>query len=325
MNVSTMSSIQCFKIFHKEPNIKRWDRAALLACLITEFFFIIISSTMLIYALVKTNRILSITTKLFIYLSTCDLWIGLCTIPLQLFAICFGSRTPCAVVGVQAFSNSFFPLVSTWTIVTLTVLRYLAIKKPLIKVHNGTVLFALFMQLLLSVGFSSVYVYYSMQPQLSTVMGIYLIVVSVFIFFVIGNSILLNFTVHMALRHKRENVIRTQSMTRNIRQKEASNTLLILLILLSICYLPNGISFLTTAYNILSHNLDKDHAYRLYTPWTHNIMLLNSGFNSFAYIMRTRKIRQFYANLLCRKYNRTNSQITTRGSTYCEEEVSQKL
>jgi len=131
-------------------------------------------------------------------------------------------------------------------------------------------------------------------------MGIYLLVTALFVFVFITISVILNVIVHITLKSKKDNNrVRSESVMRNIHQKEATSTLLILSVMLSVCYFPNALSFSVIGYNIISDNIEKSSSYRQYTPWTHYLVLLNSGFNSFAYILRTKTIHEFYAKHLC--------------------------
>ena len=288
-NTSVELIAGCYKVFNTNYGIlEEWDRFVLLICLVIAFVFINTSSIMLIYALLKTNTVCRMTTKIFIYLSSCDLLTGLFTVPLQIVSITMGSNVPCVIVGMQAFFNAFGPIASMCAIFTLTVMRYLAIKKPLKKIDNQTIFFALFLQIVLSLLLSTIYTYLSLSPYITVAMGIYLLVTALFVFVFITIVVILNIIVHLALKVKKDDSsrVRTESVIRNVHQREATNMLLILSILLLVCYFPNAVSFSVIGYNIIINNSQKNSFYREYTPWTHYLVLLNSGFNSFAYIQR---------------------------------------
>ena len=113
-----------------------------------------------------------------------------------------------------------------------------------------------------------------------------------------GASVAINTFLHFSLSKKRP--IRKNSTVSRASQRNATNTLLLLSLILVLCYFPNGVAFGIIGYHVIGQNTVKS-VYRDYVPWAHIPMVLNAGINSFVYIVRNRRIKQHYSDIiLCR-------------------------
>lgn len=287
----------CYRIFNEE-DFNSTNRILLLSFLIFAFIFITISNILLIHGLRKTKRTFTTTTKLFIFLSSSDLVTGLITCPLQIFMIILGARSTCYQVGIQAFFNAFTPLLSMFTLLTISILRCNSMQSPLKRMKEKHVfmwlLFGACIALLLTIW----YIDTSQKPEVTMSLGIFLIVVTALCVLVNGASVAINTFLHFSLSKKRP--IRKNSTVSRASQRNATNTLLLLSLILVLCYFPNGVAFGIIGYHVIGQNTVKS-VYRDYVPWAHIPMVLNAGINSFVYIVRNRRIKQHYSDIiLCR-------------------------
>ena len=300
--------MECYRIFTSNT-FEQWPQSMFFWAMVLAFVFIVGLNTFLMVALIKTNpKQLTVTTKLFIYLTFWDLVIGLVTIPTQLVSIIIGESSSCLLIGLQAFLNAFSPQQSMSTIFTLSLFRYITITKPLTRIGVKHLYTALTVNFVMSIAISLWYLKNSMVQEIDKEMGYFLITITAYVLLVIGGSIILNMSLYYKLmkRWKESLVIGINQSTE--RHKHANVTMILLTVILIICYVPNGISFSVFGYRIITN---AKQSYRSYTPLAHFIMLSNAGFNSLTYILRTRKIRQYLRKLLLGTNSDTNQYIAT--------------
>lgn len=291
-NNTPSESVLCFSY---EKSFRQENLLILFICTSMMTIFSIITSSMLIYGLIKTNKVLSMTTKLFIYLSICDIVIGFVVLPNQLVSMRL--QLPCTMIVTRAFINIIGINFSMFIILTLTVLRYLSINNPLQKVQDRKVYIALFVELALLPGFSFIYVYLSYKPELSIMMGILLLFCAVYMLVFVIISVALNIILQKTLQGKQKSCVTTQSKIRMVRQKKAIDTLLTLLVVMIVCYLPGTVAVSVTAYNYLSNKTQTNLVWRHSKQWATFTIGLNSSLNSLVYILRTKRIRPFYVTI----------------------------
>ncbi|XP_066936476.1 uncharacterized protein [Clytia hemisphaerica] len=301
MTLTTFQPInnnECYRIFN-EDSFNNLNRKLLLSFLIFAFCFINASNIMLIHGLRRTNRTFSTTTKLFIFLSSSDLVTGLITCPMQVIMLSLGVQSTCLQVGIQAFFNAFTPLLSMFTLLTMSILRCISMQRPLKRTKEQHVWMWLMCQVVIALILTIWYVDISQKSNTTQSLGIFLIVVTALCVLVNGASVVINTFLHFSLS-KNKPIRKNSTVTRAKQQKGATNTLLILSIILVLCYFPNGVAFGVIGYHILGRNTVKT-VYRDYVPWAHIPMVLNAGINSFVYIIRNRRIKQYYKDVfLCR-------------------------
>ena len=272
---------ECYRIFNKD-SFNNLNRKLLLSFLIFAFCFINASNIMLIHGLRRTNRTFSTTTKLFIFLSSSDLVTGIITCPMQVIMLTLGIESTCLQVGIQAFFNAFTPLLSMFTLLTMSVLRCLSMQRPLKRTKEKHVWMWLMCQVAIALMLTIWYVDISQKSNTTQSLGIFLIVVTALCVLVNGASVVINTFLHFNLSKKNKPIRKNSTVTRAKQQKGATNTLLLLSIILVLCYFPNGVAFGVIGYHILGRNTVKT-VYRDYVPWAHIPMVLNAGINSFVY------------------------------------------
>ena len=302
-HLAAPSKSSCYRIFNEE-HFDNANRSLLLVCLAFSFFFINISNFLLIHGLWKTKKHFTTTTKLFIFLSCSDLVTGVITCPMQILMITLGVRSTCLQVGIQAFFNAFTPLLSMFTLLTISSLRYNSMQSPLKRMKESQVFVWLALGACIALLLTSWYTDISQKSEVTLSLGIFLIVVTALCVLINGASVAINTFLHFVLSKKKP--IRRNSTVTQTSQRNATNTLLILSVMLVLCYFPNGVAFGIIGYHVIGKNTVKS-MYREYIPWAHIPMVLNAGINSFVYIIRNRRIKQYYLDIICCRQRKKES------------------
>ena len=276
-------TVTCFHIMVEE-NMTPHFKATYIPTLAICFIFITIVNIFLIIGLKSAYAKLTLSKKLFLYLSASDLVTGLVAIPYQTLMVIYGTKASCFQVHLQSFTNTFTPGFSMFTILTISIARYISVTKPTFFRRNANsswVSVYMFGQVVVAAAASVWYATATTSIQL----GSYLVFVTALCVFVIGGSIVLNVFLFLKLRS-------SQDSTKKDYQKEVIKTLIIISVILSICFLPNGIVFALVGYYIMAdvNNLE---LYTKLIPWVYVPILLNAGLNSCVYIWRDKKINRY--------------------------------
>ena len=300
------SNSNCFHVLqdeHLTPTIKVTYSSILAAASI----FIVISNLLLILGIRKTYRKkMTLSKKLFLFLSASDLFTGLVTVPLQLSMVFYGSKASCFQVRLQAFFNTLTPSLSMFTILTVSIVRYVSVAKPTFYKRNTNspwIFVVLGMQFILSTVISIWYATATSRQHL----GAFLIFVTLFCFLIIGGAVLLNIVLYVKLNSNFYSTSAVRDHKQKTYQKRVTKTVIIISVILTISYLPNGIVFGLVGYFVSAHGSHVD-LYQVYIPWFFLPMVLNAGVNSVIYMWRDTKISSYLKMLIletlrCRKRN----------------------
>ncbi|XP_066929027.1 sphingosine 1-phosphate receptor 2-like isoform X1 [Clytia hemisphaerica] len=287
----------CFHIMD-EANMTPHFKVTYITSLAISFIFITIVNIFLIIGLKRAYAKLTLSKKLFLYLSASDLLTGLVTIPYQGVMVIYGSSASCFQVHLQSFTNTFTPGLSMFIILTISIARYISVIKPtFFKSHANSSWVSVYMfgQIVLA-GAGSIW--YSTATT-SIHLGSYLIFVTALCIFIIGGSIVLNVFLYLKLRS-------SHSSTKKDYQKEVIKTLIIISVILSICFLPNGVVFALVGYYIIA-DTDNMELYTKLIPWVYVPILLNAGLNSCVYIWRDKKINRYLRRSIRNEQRRLSS------------------
>ena len=114
---------------------------------------------------------------------------------------------------------------------------------------------------------------------------------------IMGSAVIINIHLLFYLRkHVRENMA-VREKKHNMCQIKAKKTLLVISICLVVCYIPSEIVFNVIGNYILKKDPRHKTMYNYYASWGHAMMILNAGVNSFIYMWRSRKVRNFYKKI----------------------------
>ena len=272
--------------------------------------FVFTSNLLLIYGFHKTSRPFNITSKLFILLSVLDMvYCSGCTLN-ALFCIVI-TEYPCDVFHAFLSFNHFLFLFVFCVFATISMLRFLALKKPFWIVSPFRIYVVLFISFITSLAYGATYYYLYTQDDLkkldvTDIFGATSLSISMVFTLVINILSYVHLNRSINGKKKMENAsteLDHQSSSGNHRQqdrdgispqgesderkREAVKTLIIITLFYIICYLP------MTVYMIVSSSgLVQSQEVRMMVLFYFS--LTNGGCNSLIYILRCQKIRRLF-------------------------------
>ena len=230
--------------------------------------FVVTSNSLLILGILKNYRQkMTISKKLFLFLSVNDLFTGCSAVPIQLVVVSYGSRVTCFLVKLQVFLSTFTPGISMLTILSISVVRYLSVAKPMFHMKhtdNPWIFIMIMGNSLIALSIALWYAMIATRGQL----GWFLIFITGFCFSVIGGAVLLNIFLLIKL-HTTPKLISAEVRDQEIKKKNqtsATKTIAIISVILTMCYLPNRIVFGIVGYFLMVNHSYLD-MYNVFVPW----------------------------------------------------------
>ena len=294
-----MSSMNCYRVFvdkHLTPVVK----ITYTTILALTSIFVVTSNILLIFGILKNyGKKMTISKKLFLFLSASDMLTGVTTVPIQFAMALYGSKATCFLVRLQSFFNTLTPALSMLTILSISIVRFVSVVKPTFyKRHADSPWIFAVMGVQFLLAFLLALWYVTADTRLH--LGSFLIFVTVFCCLSIGVSVLLNFVLFMKLMGNSYATSAVKDQKQKTYQKEATKTISIISAILTATYLPNGVMFALVGYYV---NKDGSYdLYQIYIPWFFLLMVLNAGINSVVYMWRDNKISRYVKQVIPFKY-----------------------
>ena len=267
------------------------------------FLFVLVANSMLIFGFYKTSRPFTIVTKLFIYLSICEV--------VQILCLTFVS-----VAMTMELSRGFsledhwykfchfiiYPSVLMASLIfwTISFLRFLSIYKPMYRVKTQTVHKILMVELLicflLAILIVLVYIFTREETaQQIVALGLPFVLIFMNLTLNLLSLILLRRSTNSKARKATDNV---SNNTMVIKQKKtALKTLLLITIVQVACISPYAILTLISFSQAMN-------GFNMFA-FLQSLHLSNTGINSLIVILRTKHLREFY-RLSCFPRNRNH-------------------
>ena len=274
------------------------------------FIFVFTANMMLIYGFYKTSRPFKISTKLFIYLSICEMTSILCLVSYAAIRTTNGFTCRYHYIIINAFIYSTFlmALLIFWTI---SFLRFLSIFKPMYQIKTRTVykmlLLEVFISLLMTTIITFGYFIWSstidelLKVDARVVIGLNLIMIFMNLSLNLSSLIILRRSTNSKARQNGDNVLSNPMVVK--QKKRALNTLLLITIIQLVCNLP------ATCWTIFTFEFLPKHIFILILVICQCLQMSNFGINSLIIILRTKDLRHFYRLKCCLpKVNNTNGQ-----------------
>ena len=297
-------------------NVTEFDEISMIIINSTVCLFIIVTALIilvnvaLIYALYKTNRPLSIINKLFIYLSAIDI---LSVIALILATITsYFTILPCPSIYAFNLLATAFLHIGLVTFDTISILRYLSIKRPFNQSISN-----LRMCLVISLELFSVAVYIFLLLLVNSnmmkifTMGIFFTSTTIIVFVNVQSyRIILNQIPTAGMVNSMEFATKSSSSTningcsacevnitmfRTLRRKRSAA---IILIIITVSYFFLNLPFLV--YVIMEFKISFDQI--MFEIFSRLLCLCNTGVNALVYILRRKEIRTFLWKRFKRKH-----------------------
>ena len=284
------------------------SQVVLYEVLVYSFFsaFIIITNLALVIGLKKTNRKLTLSQKLYIYLSLNNSIVGLVSIP-YMFNVFFLFIDYCVFLSFNRAMMMYTFGMSIGTFTVVSMLRNVAIRKPFYKVEEKTiygVLVAWNCETIMT-GLVIFFTYHPKHTSYTLYCFSWLYIASYLLFEVLA-IVTLNLWSKRILTNqvpKLDEENQTEKIKRKRNQK-AVGILKMLTIVYTVCTLP--LSFycyfgvLLLMYKGDERLLDTIHKLKRFI---HIPFLLCSGSNALVYMLKDKKIRRYYS---CRASVRKN-------------------
>jgi len=275
--------------------------------------------------LYKTNRQLSLTKKLFIYLSIIDMLttcIGVICITLVLY-----TENICHVTFAVTLITNLLIFLSLELFLHITVLRYLSITRPFLRIKQSHQKGILLLEVIGACSFCTAYFFITKSVPLKRTPLIQFTIVVIFLTW-IATDLTINVLSYKAMRQmsrKRNNketkktneigmkthdysrrihVFQNTSSNNSDQRKKAVVTLIIITVSYLVCNLP--ITAYTLISAISSYNESEISITAMnpiiLTMLMHCIQLTNGGLNAIIYILRSKEIRGFYKSKFIKLY-----------------------
>ena len=132
--------------------------------------FVVVTNSLLIWGLRKTtsNKPMTITKRLFIYLSCVDIAATFFGI-LNMLLMFYLEGAPCSITFVLTLFSRIVNRLAYEILLTISFLRFLSIKKPFLRVRNRTLNWIMLTLLLLTTGFGFITLYMAKVDNLSLI------------------------------------------------------------------------------------------------------------------------------------------------------------
>jgi len=277
---------------------------------------VLLSNLMLIYGLYRTTkRPMSTTKKFFIYLSCTDTMTVIIGVSRHILSY---HLTNCKLLlGLDTVSDVFFCL-GMATFSTISVLRYLSLRNPFMRVGKGRMKLILLVEMTASmmiIGFSHYSIFNDDARNVVFIIQLFIIITYLLS---VTSLLMLNLLSYITLKANIKhgvaktktneqsgngNLQNTPDVTKsnfsgqwkNKRKKDAVNTLIIISVFYMICHLPFGIYLFFAAVNGLQvdDELNFGNTYQISSLLLF-VSMSNNGFNATILIIRSRDILSVY-------------------------------
>ena len=255
------------------------------------------SNVLLLIALFKSKKKLSLINKLFIYLTCIDITSFLIYAAVY---ICYEINASNFQM-IMVMLSPIVQILGIFTFCTISVFRYWSLKRPLLHINTKTIYKVLGVELVLVIVLSAglIMILKLTERFIVPVRNISLsIISSTMIFIVTVNTMSY---VRLRKESKKKRTTETQYTSENNidemnagmmkskkRKRKAVKTLMIITFFYVVCSLPFTID---TGIGAFNNTADKN---ILYTVW-----MSNSGINAIIYLLRTKELRQYYIRATC--------------------------
>lgn len=317
----TIEKDACFTLFTSEAIDGAHGTTLTIVLLITTTA-IITSNLLMLIGLWKTNKAFTTVHKLLFILSILDLIIGVFVAPLQITMLMLASKAPCSLINLQAFSNVFFPLMDGMVLLTLVFIRYQVTTNSKIYRKYSSFHYVYVMLLTSTIPPVALSTWYVLNRRVVEVWSHAYFFITVASFTVILLFVIMTLNVKI-LTYVNKSGKRTRAYTTTgaaTYHKNVSNTILLISVSITVCYLPLIFIFIISGFFLLTKHKDMSEL-EIIVPWSQIPILINSCLNSVIYIARTRDIKNYYSALFGKKNRELEATYEERHSTQREQNV----
>jgi len=261
--------------------------------------FVLTINVTLIIGLKNTYSNLTLSQKLYIYLSTTDSIIGGILLPYFVVTYIAGVMS-CMTLSI-GMALTVYSFGTGWsTFFTISTLRHLAIRKPLLHIEEDKVKAVLVGCNIYMVS-KAVLTFFVYTPKFTSLykLTMYWFVCAVFIFFETLLLTLLNFSSMQEISKQQKRQLSTHAGTltrRNLSQRRAVLTLNLITLVYVICVLPFTCYYIVLAITIQKQLIETfEGLYRLFSLF-HVPLFLCSGLNALMYLLKDKQMKRYFLN-----------------------------
>jgi len=265
--------------------------------------FNLLTNSLMIIGIWKTNKKLTNTHKLLIYTSAMDLLIAFFVVPFFIASRLL-VKNSCFNVMIAMSVGIFITEDSKQTIFTLSIMRYISLHSPLRRIRNSSIIKVAFLQMLIAIAMSVLnFCLYYLTTNLKSYTAEWLIF-SLFTIACILAAVICNLLSRHTLLNKKDI---QQSEQHLERHGKAVKRLLLICLCNILCYSPN--SFYQLYAGIVSAidssiNLQDIASITMTLDLLYLVMMLSPALNSLVYVLWNKKILRYYKQVLTTKKRR---------------------
>jgi 7 transmembrane receptor (rhodopsin family). len=255
----------------------------------------------LIVGLRKTNKTLTLSQKLYIFLSLTDAAVGAISMPYLVVITSLGYNS-CTAIAVGLVVSFYSFGVGMGTFFIISVIRNFAIRKPLQPVSGRRVKTALLLWNAYIV-LKSLMTFFVYTPEHTSkiLSSIYWFLISIITTMEISSIAILNFFSKKELTQKRKQSLDKDLVAlRKKRHHRAVVTLSLISLVYAVCFVPVSIFYFVLAYLVSQIDIDIS-IMNIAFVLTHLPIFLCSGFNAIIYMSRNSDITRYYKNIFCKR------------------------
>lgn len=287
---------------------------------------LLIPNIVLIVGLIKTNKVLTRSQKLYIFLSATDAALGLCVTITKIASLSSTVKIPCArpfggSLGIGVIN--FLTQSGAGTFLVIAILRNFAIRKPLKHFETKWVVTLISIWLLITT-IQSGWAYIIFSPEYTSreyVISGWLIL-NVSRTGIIAMVIVFNAWSTKHLRQHKSNNITNQ--TRHKQNYKAVVTLNLITIVYVLCFLPCIIFYFTMLHFLLHNHIDLVSEGFKYYCIIYSPVYCCSGLNSIIYISKDSAIKTYYMKCFMKSDKQETIRLSNIRESYSHEQMDKK-
>lgn len=294
----------CFTLFTPDA-VDNTHGTLLMAFYLLVTILILVSNTIMMVGLWKTNRRMTTAQQLFFTLCVMDLCVGVFFLPLQIFMIHIAERQDCSLIMLQAFISIFFTFMAGQILLIIIIHRFCIVInnelcKKLTSPRNIRIYFAT--AVIISTINST---WYAIQKRSNNEAyhGVFYLTNGIFVAGFLFTVTAINLKLIHIVKNAAASKAAQATVSRNTYHRHVVKTLVMMSTVITVCYVPIVVSFITSGILLITRKRNVA-VIQYMVPWSQMFMSINSGVNSIIYVVRTKRISRYYQTFIWKTLKR---------------------
>ena len=304
-NQSIVSLFKCHSFVPLDSN-KLISVTSLLFIMI----FVVVSNAVMIFGLWKVTMQFQLFHLLIFTQSCIGILIGTVALPIRIVVINYGKSSTCFLIGLQAFATVYLNLQFGLNLIIIAYTRFRKMtsfgnKKELSRRACIKLILFTFFYSVVAGAIDTL----ESQVDRKLLQSSFFLFLSATCLFSVSAILYIDFHLIKFLHESAScNIL---NRARNNRYDvAATRIILIMSLVLVICFCPTAIAWTVTGVSGVA-NFELKYSYEAIAQWTYLPILLDAGLNAVIYIVFTKKIKSFYADLLLHRKRVCENQVVT--------------